>query len=291
MKISNLYFKYPTSKDEVLKNISFKPEEKIITGIIGPNGSGKTTFMKILSGLLVPDKYNEFDTVESDRVALILGENQLYTDLTGYENILYYLYLNKIKKNDDDIRKMLSKVGLLDKKDMLVGQFSTGMKQKLNLAKVLLSKKEVIILDEPTSGMDPLSKVEMNQLLKNISANGEYTILISSHSMKEVEDICDNILFLNQGNEIFYGSKEELFRKYQKGIVELHGDKDFIESVVKDLKIKGRKFYCHTQDLQSKLVINGNYDLDSTDAYSQIIQRRLNLEDVFFFETAGDYNV
>lgn len=291
MKISNLYFKYPTSKDEVLKNISFKPEEKIITGIIGPNGSGKTTFMKILSGLLVPDKYNEFDTVESDRVALILGENQLYTDLTGYENILYYLYLNKIKKNDDDIRKMLSKVGLLDKKDMLVGQFSTGMKQKLNLAKVLLSKKEVIILDEPTSGMDPLSKVEMNQLLKNILANGEYTILISSHSMKEVEDICDNILFLNQGNEIFYGSKEELFRKYQKGIVELHGDKDFIESVVKDLKIKGRKFYCHTQDLQSKLVINGNYDLDSTDAYSQIIQRRLNLEDVFFFETAGDYNV
>ena len=229
INISHLNYKYSGSNEIVLKDISFKVNSKTITGIIGPNGSGKTTLMKLLSGLLLPDDFSEFDTGKDGEIALILGENQLYMDLTAFENIRYYLLLNKLRRKKDEILDVLSKVGLNGTENILVSKFSTGMKQKLNIAKVILSQKKVIILDEPTSGLDPLSKLEVSQLLRNIQMSEENTILITSHSMKEVQYICDDILFINNGMQIFNGSKTELFGKYKKRVTELHASENFIK--------------------------------------------------------------
>lgn len=291
INISHLNYKYSGSNEIVLKDISFKVNPKTITGIIGPNGSGKTTLMKLLSGLLLPDDFSEFDTGKDGEIALILGENQLYMDLTAFENIRYYLLLNKLRRKKDEILDVLSKVGLNGTENILVSKFSTGMKQKLNIAKVMLSQKKIIILDEPTSGLDPLSKLEVSQLLRNIQMSEENTILITSHSMKEVQYICDDILFINNGMQIFNGSKTELFGKYKKRVTELHASENFIKKEMNYAKSMHMKFYIRMLENESIIVINGICACDEENSYSEIIVRDINLEDIFLFETIGEQNV
>lgn len=298
IEIENLFLKYNKQEKDVLKGISFKVKAECITGLIGHNGAGKTTIIKMICGLLSPSTYDKFEILGQNvqnkkifsNIGLILGVEQLYEDLTAYENIQYYLKLNGVKKNREQIAVMLKKVGLLEDSSKLVREYSTGMKQKLNIAKVLLCDKNVIILDEPTAGMDPVSKNEVNQLLISISKKNKITILISSHSMKEVEKICDNIIFVNEGNVLYSGETRALLDTYGKKIKEMILSKvDGRKMIIKLKENKISFFYYLEQGDSMKIVLLElpcKVKLDE-EKCNKIVYRDLELEDIFFHQTVG----
>lgn len=297
IEIENLFLKYNKQEEDVLQGISFKVKSECITGLIGHNGAGKTTIIKTICGLLSPSTYGKFEilgqSVQNKKIfsniGLILGVEQLYEDLTAYENIQYYLKLNNVKKNRDQIEVMLQKVGLLECSQKLVCEYSTGMKQKLNIAKVLLCDKKVIILDEPTAGMDPVSKNEVNQLLISISRKNRITILISSHSMKEVEKICDNIIFVNDGNVLYSGETRVLLDAYGKKVKEMILNKEDARKVISQLKANELSFYYLEQEESMQIVLLElpyNISIDE-EKCNKIVYRDLELEDIFFHQTVG----
>lgn len=297
IKVENLHLSYNNQETEVLKGITFSVDKGKITGLIGHNGAGKTTIIKLICGLLSPTSYTEFKVLDRDikeinqtrNIGLIIGVDQLYDDLTAYENIIYYLKLNNVKKDKQQIDQMLDKVELLDVKKKKVSCFSTGMKQKLNIAKVLLCDKNVIILDEPTAGMDPLSKKEITQLLLSIARKDNITILISSHSMNEVEKLCDNVIFINEGYILYSGQTKLLFKKYDKKVREIILNHKDGKKLVDELKKNHIRYFCLEQDDNTQIVIfdsSCKIRLDG-EKCDKVIFRDLVLEDIYFHQIMG----
>lgn len=184
---------------------------------------------------------------------------------------------------------MLDRVGLKNENNKLICNFSTGMKQKLNIAKVLLSDKRLVILDEPTAGMDPIAKDEMNQLLMTISKEENITILISSHAMKEVEKICDNVLFLHNGNIIYSGKTKDILNGYVSKVKEVYAIEEDGHILCSELEKCKVSYYKTIHNGSMRIVIIGMSDLIKVDSekYERVVIRDLELEDVFFYKILG----
>lgn len=196
-------------KEKILNNISFCVKKNSIFGIVGPNGSGKSTLFKIILGLYKSDsgyiKINGYDLKEDfekalERVGSVIETPNMYDNLTGLENLELFkrmfkgVHENKVK----DIVRLVSLEKSIGKK---VKTFSLGMKQRLGLAQALLNNPLLLILDEPTNGLDPCGIVELREFLKSLNI----TIVLSSHILSEIQNICDEVLILNKGEiqEIF----------------------------------------------------------------------------------------
>ena len=193
-----------------LDKVSFEVKKGEIFGLLGPNGAGKTTIIKILSTMLAPSsgeaKILGFDTFyEAEKVRehinfIFGGERSLYWRLSAKDNLEYFSDLYKIsrKKQKEIIPKLLKKVGLENVGDKRVETFSKGMKQRLQIARVLLNKPKVIFLDEPSIGLDPVGVLEFRELIKKLSKDGT-TILLTTHYLVEAEELCNRIAIINQG--------------------------------------------------------------------------------------------
>ncbi|MDO5714743.1 MAG: ABC transporter ATP-binding protein [Tissierellia bacterium] len=183
----------------ILENFSLSILEGKIHGLIGPNGSGKTTLLRLISGLYLPDSGNIKKYVNH---SMLLEEDYLYEEKTGYENlILFGKYFQYDLKNSmvKDFLPVLDLEGALDRE---VYKYSKGMKRKLSLLIVILMDKDLLLLDEPTSGVDPISRVQIRNILLELKKKNK-TILITSHDLGELEKICDTVTMIKQGKILF----------------------------------------------------------------------------------------
>lgn len=213
-KITKNYGNFPAITD-----ISFKVEKGEILGFLGPNGAGKSTTMKIITGFLPPTSgrvavagYDLVtDSLEARRHIGYLPENvPLYTDMTIED---YLGFMGKIRgMSRDYIRKRTSDVigicHLEDYKSTLIGKLSKGFRQRLGIAQSILHEPDVLVLDEPTIGIDPVQVVETRQLIKNLA--GEHTVIISTHILPEVSMICERVIIIHEGQIVAMDKPENL---------------------------------------------------------------------------------
>lgn len=188
---------------KAVSNLNLKIEKGDVLGFLGPNGAGKTTTIRMLDGLLEPTSgevivngvnIKENPTQIKNMVGVVPESHGYYYWMTAKEYLQYFSSLfDKDKVQNEYIYYLLERVGLADKKDVLVGQFSRGMKQRLGIAKSLINKPEIIFLDEPTLGLDPRGQKEVQQLLSDINKNEKITIFITSHMLKDIEVMCNKV--------------------------------------------------------------------------------------------------
>jgi len=207
-----------------LKGISFDVEKGEVFGLLGPNGAGKTTTVKILSTLLLPDggeaKILGYDVVkEAPEVRKVIGvslsvEKGFFWKLTGRENLTYFgmLYGLDGERLKDRVEELLELVGLkqLEVADKLYEEYSLGMKARLSLARALLVDPSVVILDEPTLGLDPPSARMLREMLVKIAHKDGKTVLVTTHNMFEAEIVCDRVAIINKGEIIALDIVEKL---------------------------------------------------------------------------------
>ena len=212
-------------QQKAVDNLSFEVKTGEILGFLGPNGAGKTTTMKAIAGCLTPTsgtiavgRYNVADS--ADKVRQMIGylpeHNPLYTDMYVIDYLRYMARLQRIRaeKIDDRILEMVNVCGLEGEKHKRIGELSKGYRQRVGLAQALIHDPQVLILDEPTTGLDPNQIVEIRELIRRIGR--EKTIIFSSHILSEVETICDRILIINHGRIVADGTAEQL-RKAEQG--------------------------------------------------------------------------
>lgn len=219
VEVKNLVREYNSSKGIVkkehkkicaLKGISFEVKKGEIFGLLGPNGAGKTTTIKILTTLLAPTSgearvlgYKTFGEEKQLRpnINFIFGsERSLYWRLSARDNLMYFSDLYKIDKKTRNKRipELLDMVGLSDRADEKVETYSKGMKQRLQIARGLVNDPEVIFLDEPTIGLDPVGAKELRKIIMDLSHCGK-TILLTTHYMYEADELCNRIAIINKG--------------------------------------------------------------------------------------------
>ena len=186
-----------------------------VFGLLGPNGSGKTTTMSMLLGLVRPTSggfslFGSSAGLEESlhRVGAIIESPSFYPYLTGRQNLLYFQGISE-RGAPEDIDGLLDRVGLSGRGDHKFRTYSLGMKQRLGLAYSLLGDPELLFLDEPTNGMDPAGMAEVRDLIRNIGAGGK-TVLLSSHLLHEVEQVCDSVAILSRGKLIAQGDVADL---------------------------------------------------------------------------------
>ncbi|PAV27960.1 export ABC transporter ATP-binding protein [Virgibacillus profundi] len=190
-------------------------------GLLGPNGAGKSTTISIISSLLKPSsgdvKLDGKSIIKNPaEIRKILGvvpqEIALYEELTAYENLKFFGEIYKVKKNilEERIRDVLEIVGLKERQKDLVKTFSGGMKRRVNIAAALLHHPKILILDEPTVGIDPQSRNHILETVRKLNEEQETTILYTSHYMEEVEQLCNRVYIMDHGKVIASGSKSEL---------------------------------------------------------------------------------
>jgi len=231
----------------VLDKVSFKVYKGEIFGLLGPNGAGKTTLFRILSGISNPDdgKVTVFrKDPRNPKIRELIGycpqDSVAYENLTGIENLLFYLGLYNISGREakETAYKILEIVRLYEYKDKKVKKYSGGMKKRLNLAIALVGNPSLLILDEPTTGMDPNIRREVWNIIKNIKKEGR-TILLATHYMEEAEELCDRVAIINKGRIIDIGKPDELKKKAGlKTILTL----EIHENIEKAYKIVKEKF-------------------------------------------------
>lgn len=210
-----------------IDNLSFQVSQGIVFGLLGPNGAGKTTTIRILSTLLIPDSGKVtvagFDVVKEaskvrKRIGLILGgERGLYGRLTGKENLRYFAALNHLSpaQSRKQTEELLTLVGLATAGDRPVEQYSRGMRQRLHVARGLLADPEILFMDEPTMGLDPLGAQELRQMIPALVREGK-TILLTTHYMSEADELSDQIAIIDKGNIVASGSPSDIKRKFSK---------------------------------------------------------------------------
>lgn len=201
-------------------NVSLKIEKGRIYGILGPNGAGKSTIINIICGLLRANsgtiKINNIDVTksmkdENKKVGLVPQEVALYLTFTAEENLKFFgeIYGLKGRELKENIEKALEFTGLLEVRKKLAKDFSGGMLRRLNIACALVNNPEIIIMDEPTVGIDPQSRNHILESVKKLNKNGT-TIIYTTHYMEEAEILCDEIAIIDHGKVIASGSKEKL---------------------------------------------------------------------------------
>ena len=203
-----------------LEEISFEVKKGEIFGFLGPSGSGKTTMIKILTGQLNADngqtellgKVSEKLTpADLEQIGLVSDTSGFYEKLSLYKNLQAYAKL--YGKPNARVDEVLKQVDLYDSKNLAAEKLSTGMKQRMFLARALINKPQVLFLDEPTSGLDPTTSKKIHELLLDLKEAGT-TIFLTTHDMNEATLLCDRLSLLNRGHLIEYGTPASIIQKY-----------------------------------------------------------------------------
>ena len=210
LKVENVTKIY--GKKTVLDNVSFSIKEGEIVGLVGPNGAGKTTVMKIITGLTPKYEGNVYigneniknklkNKTKTKNVGCIIETPGFYPSLTGEENLKFFAELSGLE-DLSEIEEIVESLGLQNAMKKKVGSYSLGMRQRLGIAQAVLTYPPLLILDEPTNGLDPNIIPEIRKFIINIAKNKKVAVLISSHILSELEIMCDKIVFIQKGKII-----------------------------------------------------------------------------------------
>lgn len=221
-----------------VNNLSLEVNSGDIYGILGPNGSGKTTTLGIILGVIRASKgsYTWFgkkaDSQNRKKIGSILETPNFYPYLSAYKNLQITADIKGVSYNE--IESALKTVNLLDRKSDPVSDYSLGMKQRLALAGALLGEPEVLVLDEPTNGLDPQGIADVRGIIQKTAKDGK-TIIIASHILDEVEKICTHVAVIKKGNLLSAGSIQKVLNKEEK--IDISSEKpDELENIFKDYK-------------------------------------------------------
>ena len=203
--------------DVVVDSVSFELEKGTIMGLLGPNGAGKTTTLKMITNLSSKDMGSiiingvslEKEPKQAlSRVGAALDTPSFYNELTAKENLFY---IQQMHKNFDknQINELIDFVGLTGQEEKKVKNYSLGMKQRLGLARAMIGNPELIILDEPANGLDPQGMIQLYNLIRTLSKERKITFIVSSHLLHDMEELCTDVLILNNGKSVLQGKTIE----------------------------------------------------------------------------------
>lgn len=220
LKVENITKKY--GDKVVVNNLSFELQRGEVLGFLGANGAGKSTTMNIItgyigasSGRVLIDGHDSVDEVNKVKGLIgYLPENPpVYLDMTVEEYLKFVCELKRVKKADINnvLEEIMDSVNIVEVRGRLIKNLSKGYKQRVGIAQAIIGDPEIVIFDEPTVGLDPKEIVEIRNLIKEIGK--EKTVIISSHILSEVEEVCDKLLIINKGEFVAIGTKEELKKK------------------------------------------------------------------------------
>jgi len=303
IKVSGLTKDYGTRR--AINNLSFDAQQGEIVGFLGPNGAGKTTTMRILTGYMPPTEGEAivagYDIVEESlevrkRVGYLPETVPLYTDMVVFDYLKFMGDLRKIPNVEDRVDETLEMVGLLDRANGYIGNLSKGMRQRVGLAQALLHRPEVLILDEPTIGLDPGQVVEVRELIRDIGK--ERTVLLSTHLLNEAQNICDRVLIINKGKIVAEDTTENLQARLigaERVIIRVRGESDDLADAIKKVKgVRGVESkadgsvefeFASGKDMRpevAKQIIKDGYDL------LELRPLGLSLEEIFLELTGSD---
>tara|TARA_B100000579_G_scaffold213152_1_gene174222 strand:+ start:653 stop:1354 length:702 start_codon:yes stop_codon:yes gene_type:complete len=214
-------------KFKAINHLSFEVKVGDVMGFLGPNGAGKTTSMRVITGylksdggsVLVNNKDIEQDPIFTKSMIGYLPEGvPLYLDFSPYLYLDYVCQVRNIKNSKAAIKKVIGDLQLEDVKDVPIETLSKGFKRRVGIAQALIHNPKLLILDEPTDGLDPLQKFEVRKLIKKLSKTK--AIIISTHILDEVPEVCNKCLIINNGEKVFEGSPSQLKKKIGKTLDE-----------------------------------------------------------------------
>ncbi|MBX0312860.1 MAG: ATP-binding cassette domain-containing protein [Sulfurihydrogenibium sp.] len=304
IEVVNLTKKY--GELVAVNNVSFEVKEGEIFGLLGPNGAGKTTLISMLCTILRPTsgtaRVNGFDIVkEEDKVRKSIGivfqDSSLDNRLTGMENIELHASLYGVPKNERKkrIKEVIELVGLEDKANILVRNYSGGMKRRLEIARALIHYPKVLFLDEPTIGLDPQTRVNIWEYIVKLAKRENITIFLTTHYMEEADFLCNRVAIIDEGKIIAIDSPENLKRKIGGDALIIEADekektKQVVSkfSFVKKVSEVNGKIYVNIENSEENLpsvfeaLRNNNIKIKS------ISVRKPSLNDVFIHYTGKE---
>ena len=291
IEVVNISKNYGAQK--ALDNVSFSVKKGEIVGFLGPNGAGKSTLMKILTTYITSDSgtasVNGNDVKENQKavqlsVGYLAEHNPLYLDLYVREYLAFNADVYKVAKSR--IEEVITLTGLTPESHKKIGQLSKGYRQRVGIATALLHNPDVLILDEPTTGLDPNQLVEIRDLIRNIGA--DKTVFLSTHIMQEVEAICDRVIIINEGKIVTDKKLDKIFSETKEQVIEVEFDFKIEEEAIK--RIPHLKSYKNTHDMTWELTFESDKDMrpsvfdfahDNGLKTLQLNQKNKNLEAVF----------
>ncbi|MFA7576901.1 MAG: ABC transporter ATP-binding protein [Candidatus Muiribacteriota bacterium] len=232
-----------------VNELDLKINKGEILGLLGPNGAGKTTTMRMITGFF-PQTAGEIEIAGQNiiensmeckkKIGYLPESNPLYLDMKVNEYLGYVGRLKKIKNIKSAVDSVMEKTGLTEMRKRMVGNLSKGYRQRVGIAQALINEPEILILDEPTVGLDPKQIIEIRNLIRSFAQN--HTVIISTHILPEVSVTCDRVAIMNRGKLIALDTYESLIGKYKTGkdldvFVELSGDRKKIDAVLNNMKI------------------------------------------------------
>lgn len=211
-----------TARTTALDHVNLKVHAGELFGLLGPNGAGKTTLVKCLATILIPDEgtavVNGYDVLKETTMVrasiglVVGGERTLYWKLTARDNLMYFASLYKMDRDEAKkrVNEILEVMGLIDRADERLEDYSTGMRQKVAIARALLHNPPVVLLDEPTLGLDPTFSRQIRSQIRNLSREQDKTILLATHYMYEADELCDRIAIINDGQIVAVDTSNRL---------------------------------------------------------------------------------
>lgn len=262
IEVQNISKSYGAQK--ALDNVSFSIKKGEIVGFLGPNGAGKSTLMKILTTYINADEgkaavngndVNEAQILVQKSVGYLPEHNPLYLDLYVREYLAFNADVYKVAKSR--IEEVIELTGLTPESHKKIGQLSKGFRQRVGLATALLHNPDVLILDEPTTGLDPNQLVEIRNVIKNVGK--DKTVFLSTHIMQEVEAICDRVIIIDHGKIVTDKKLDKLVSEEKEQIIEVEFDKAIEDTVLAGLA--NIKTYKNTSDNIWLLSFNTDEDM------------------------------
>ena len=279
-------------------DVSFTAEKGEILGLLGPNGAGKTTTMRVITGFMPPTSGSAsvagYDVMQDSievrkRVGYLPEKVPVYPDMTLFAYVSFVAKLHGVQNHKQKVEEVLDRFGLLDRHNKLVRSLSKGLRQRLGLAQALVHDPPVIVLDEPTIGIDPKQVIEVRDIVKSLQ--NDHTVLFSSHILTEVEQVCDRVVIINQGKVVAVGTASELgeqFNPQRQLYIELDGGNDEAYQrllsnleIVDKIESQGRGYVLHipSNDNVQKPITRAIANSDFT--LIEMRQLDVSLEDIF----------
>ncbi|MFW5928474.1 MAG: ABC transporter ATP-binding protein [Thermoplasmatota archaeon] len=299
-ELTKVYPQWRGESTQALKDVSFSIDKGEIVGFLGPNGAGKTTTIKCICGLVKPTSGNikifDYDGINNNKKAIertsavLEGNRNIYWRLTAKENLEFFAGLQGRSKSEvnDEIKKYLQMFDLEEKENTPARKLSIGMQQKLALSCALVRDTDLLLLDEPTLGLDVQTSMELRRFIKKLTEKGEKTVLLSSHDMNVVEDVCERVIIINKGEVVTDDKVSNLRDLFNVRVYEIHlnGNPNLngILKVAPDAKIKnkdGKKvLHVRLEDPQSFYDII-NFLQESEAEIDEVRNMETDLENIF----------